>query len=538
VCVVAALGIAIELYNCRVAGRQSGWSFLSIVVAEMAEMGAAEAGNYKGVMLCNRPTEPSSAPPPLNPTVDAPSFRPVGLPAEPLGLNPAKENLVSNVLAVHDEASRRRAADGRPQQTNFLNKHRAWLAEMGRKKAELNAELQSSALAAEQKRAKFVAYTKSLRQAVRARAAELDDLGVPHAELQLHKSIPPPPQYDYGAPSEPYSAPPPPPPAPAAYKAPSKASASKPAWAMTEDEADDFEDAEAALLVDFAKDLDCARTPLTRTPLASMRARRAGARQQQQQPCRRAGSSTTPRRRAAHEALRPFLRRGSRAASAAELPCRLVLTALLLLARLSDDSYIDDLEVRQALNVIRERIDTKKAMDAVAADVDEADDKIAAAGGDWRAQFVSEWNGDDAKSTASRRAPIPRDEFGEGGATKQPEWDVSTAAGDARETRVSGAAREMAEQLLNDNPDMRAKHSVKSLASIVEKVRPRTRSRGSSLGARAWRCAWRARASACQALALPRSARTRRLSRHRARRPLRDTAALVAAARLRVLRAP
>jgi len=358
----------------------------------MAEMGAAEAGNYKGVMLCNRPTEPSSAPPPLNPTVDAPSFRPVGLPAEPLGLNPAKENLVSNVLAVHDEASRRRAADGRPQQTNFLNKHRAWLAEMGRKKAELNAELQSSALAAEQKRAKFVAYTKSLRQAVRARAAELDDLGVPHAELQLQKSIPPPPQYDYGAPSEPYSAPPPPPPAPAAYKAPSKASASKPAWAMTEDEADDFEDAEAALLVDFAKDLDY-------------------------------------------------------------------------------DSYIDDLEVRQALNVIRERIDTKKAMDAVAADVDEADDKIAAAGGDWRAQFVSEWNGDDAKSTASRRAPIPRDEFGEGGATKQPEWDVSTAAGDARETRVSGAAREMAEQLLNDNPDMRAKHSVKSLASIVEKSR-------------------------------------------------------------------
>jgi len=48
---------------------------------------------------------------------------------------------------------------------------------------------------------------------------------------------------------------------------------------------------------------------------------------------------------------------------------------------------------------------------------------------------------------------------------------VSTAAGDARETRVSGAAREMAEQLLNDNPDMRAKHSVKSLASIVEKSR-------------------------------------------------------------------
>ena len=72
--------------------------------------GAAEAGNYKGVMLCTRPADTAAAKPVLNPAVDAPSFRPVGLPAEPLGLNPAKENLVSNVLAVHDEASRRRAA--------------------------------------------------------------------------------------------------------------------------------------------------------------------------------------------------------------------------------------------------------------------------------------------------------------------------------------------------------------------------------------------------------------------------------------------
>ena len=74
------------------------------------EGGAAEAGNYKGVMLCNRPAEPTSAAQHmLTPSVDAPSFRPVGLSAEPLGLNPAKENLVSNVAAMHDEAARRRA---------------------------------------------------------------------------------------------------------------------------------------------------------------------------------------------------------------------------------------------------------------------------------------------------------------------------------------------------------------------------------------------------------------------------------------------
>ena len=73
----------------------------------MGDMGA-EAGNYKGVMLCNRPTDGASqpggpGPQHLTPAIDAPSFRPVGLPAEPLGLNPAKENLVSNVLASYRE---------------------------------------------------------------------------------------------------------------------------------------------------------------------------------------------------------------------------------------------------------------------------------------------------------------------------------------------------------------------------------------------------------------------------------------------------
>lgn len=350
------------------------------------EGGAAEAGNYKGVMLCNRPTEPTSAAQHhLSPAVDAPSFRPVGLPAEPLGLNPAKENLVSNVLAVHDEASRRRAAAPGPERTNFLNRHKAWLHEMGQKKAELNRELQESAAAAEAKRAKFVAYTKSLRKAVRARAAELDEMGLPHAEPALHKSEPPAAQPAY--------APPPamPPPPPAAKPGPSKAPAapSKPAWAMTEEEADEMEDAEALALVDFAKDLDY-------------------------------------------------------------------------------DSYIDDLEVRQALQVIRERIDTQKALEAVAANVEESEDKIAAAGGDWRAQFLAEWN-DDAKSTASKRAPIPGlPTFDEPGATGKPEWDASTNAGDKRDG-VSGSARAMAEQLLAADPDLKAKHSVKSLASIVDK---------------------------------------------------------------------
>ena len=160
-------------------------------------------------------------------------------------------------------------------------------------------------------------------------------------------------------------------------------------WAMTEEEADELEDAEAAALVDFAKDLDY-------------------------------------------------------------------------------DSYIDDLEVRQALQVIRERIDTQKALEMQAATVEAAEEELAAAGGDWRAQFLSEWN-NDAASTASKRAPIPRAAMAEGGDTK-PDWDASTNAGDKERSLVSGTARAMAEQMLMENPDMKAKHSVKSLASMVDKA--------------------------------------------------------------------
>ena len=76
--------------------------------------GGATGGvqNYKGVMLCNRPAD--DAPPTVNPAVEAPRFRPGGLASEPIGLNPAKENLVSNMLAVHVEPnhSHHRNRDG------------------------------------------------------------------------------------------------------------------------------------------------------------------------------------------------------------------------------------------------------------------------------------------------------------------------------------------------------------------------------------------------------------------------------------------
>ena len=274
-----------------------------------------------------------------------------------------------------------------------MDKHKAWLADMAKKKALLNHELQASALAAEDKRKKFVAYTRSLRMAVRERAAQMELEGIPHAEPQLYKDLGPQPtqqQYYEPPPPQPTYAPPPP-------RASAAAATKKPAWAMTEVEAEEVEDEEAEALVEFAKDLDY-------------------------------------------------------------------------------DSYIDDLEVRQALGVIRERIDAQKAAEAVAAAVEEAEDKIAAAGGDWRSQFLAEWNGDDAASVrtgGSRRTGFTGSQAAGGaaaGAGGQPDWDSSTNAGDrSKGGPVNPDARAMAEQLMMENPELAQKHSLRSLTAVVDK---------------------------------------------------------------------
>ena len=204
--------------------------------------GGATGGvqNYKGVMLCNRPAD--DAPPEVNPAMEAPRFRPGGLASEPIGLNPAKENLVSNMQAVEAEAARRRAEDPeRLAPDTVMTKHKRWLAEMARKKEALNAELADSAVHAASKRKVFEAYTKTLRQAVRERSAELDDAGVQHAYPKMRADPAPPPPA--AAAVAPRSRPP-------SSGGAKKKGPPKPKWAMTETEADDIEEEEAAALVD------------------------------------------------------------------------------------------------------------------------------------------------------------------------------------------------------------------------------------------------------------------------------------------------
>ena len=342
--------------------------------------------NYKGVMLCNRPQDDGTAAPDLNPRMDAARFRPGGLPTEAVGLNPAKENLVTNMQAVMAEAAKRRAEDPeRLAPETFLTKHRRWLADMAAKKAALSEELQKSAEAAASKRTKFEAYSKTLRKAVRERAAEYSSAGVPHTmPKQIADSAPPPAA-----------------PAPAPAPAPKgKKGKEKPKWAMTEAEVDDLEDDEALALVDFASGLDY-------------------------------------------------------------------------------DKYMDDLEVREALSVIRDRIDTQKAVDAAAEAMAEAEAEaeemtaaaIDAAGDDWRTKFLDAWNDDDdamergsvvSSTTSTKRRAEKAAKEAEGG----PDWDASTVTSEKR-AAAPMAAMEAAKELMETNPGLAAKHSLRSLASAV-----------------------------------------------------------------------
>jgi hypothetical protein len=383
--------------------------------------GADVAGNYKGVMLCNRPADsaPAFGPAHLTPTCGAPQFRPVGVAPEPLGLNPARDNPATNVAKAHEEAARRRAAAPNVGHENFLTKHRRWLSEMAKQKAALNDELEATAQAAKEKRRRFSEYCKATRDSgVRTSASvsaapaaepttQTTGEAAPDALVAEEAPVQAAPEH---AASQALTAKPP---ASAASKA--KGGKRKPKWAMTEDEADDAEDAEADALVDFASGLDYT-------------------------------------------------------------------------------SFIDDLEVRQALSVIKERIDAQKALVQAAARAEDiSEDEALAAmaeasaldGDDWKASFLSKWNAvhreEDAESVRSggSRASKQAGGIASGETQQQPDWDSSTNAGDRVSRGPPATAVEMARSLLETNPDLASKHSLRSLAAVVQTATGKVRT-GSS----------------------------------------------------------
>jgi len=282
---------------------------------------------------------------------------------------------------------------------------------MAKQKAELNDKLEATAHAAKEKRRRFSEYCKATRDsgirtsmtASAAPAAEptTQSTGEVAAARAPEEETPRPASAERAAAQAPVAKLPVAN-LPARAAAKTKGATNKPKWAMTEEEADDADHAEADALVDFASGLDYT-------------------------------------------------------------------------------SFIDDLEVRQALSVIKERIDAQKALVQAAARAEEIseDEALAAVaeasaldGDDWKASFLNKWNAahgeDDVESVRSGGSRASRRAGGQAVGETHPNWDSSTNAGDRVSRGPPATAVEMAKSLLESNPDLASKHSLRSLAAVVQ----------------------------------------------------------------------
>lgn len=174
-------------------------------------------GNFKGVMLCNRPTdEPTRAmggggdgdfQPAFKPTISATE-------GEPLGINPCKKFEKSDVKSCGPSAA--------------LRRHVRWLRELQQQMKEERDQVEDDDRAALDRKEKMKVVFEKQRETVRQMMADRDNVQKDHLETALA-------------------------PKPKASAAKAKA---KPLWAMTVQEKDEFEEDEAEDLINFAENLD------------------------------------------------------------------------------------------------------------------------------------------------------------------------------------------------------------------------------------------------------------------------------------------
>ncbi|KAG8456956.1 hypothetical protein KFE25_011314 [Diacronema lutheri] len=136
-------------------------------------------GNYKGVMLCNRPDDGATAPggarasrgAGVRPSdADGPVFLPPGFQADRLGLNPARDNTVTNVVARAAElAEMRHERRHKERNGNYMYRHRKWLAQLGDSKRTAADTAAADGARASELRAKLAASAVAFRNRLRRR---------------------------------------------------------------------------------------------------------------------------------------------------------------------------------------------------------------------------------------------------------------------------------------------------------------------------------------------------------------------------------
>lgn len=335
----------------------------------------ASIGNYKGVMLCNRPNEFGQVQKPER-QGKQPFISRVD-PKEKIGLNPTKKIIVVQ----------KRKAD-----TNgILTRHKRYLKMLQEKKLIEKLEKENNDVAKDQTTKKFKEQTALQRKKITTLKTDQPKTSTPPAFTQAKeesKIIGALTKDNLLKNEEQYSN---------KAKPAKKAAKQKPAWAKTEEQLNKEQEDEIDDLIEFAYDLDY-------------------------------------------------------------------------------EKYMEDLEVRQALALIKERVLEIKKDD------------------EWRDNIAKEWNdadqanpnegtnrqrNDDAQSVASIRTSVTgrskmsrkseiMDEIKRDDRRKE-EWDASTQGERKKQTVEERLATKLADQILENNPNLKGIHSKTSMRKMLEK---------------------------------------------------------------------
>ena len=213
-------------------------------------------GNYKGVMLCNRPFGgvAAAAHKAISGGDGNVPFRSAVIPHEPLGLNPSRER-------------RAMIRIDRKKKNSALSRHKKWLKQLQKAKEQFQEQAIIEENAKEERRRKFAAQQAALRAEVRntvedavdevdalemaatklAEAEEINDRAI-EAEMRKLNMYEQKNQEENEGKEEQILG--------KAQLKRANNNKSKPAWALTENQKDQLEDEEADDLMDFANNLD------------------------------------------------------------------------------------------------------------------------------------------------------------------------------------------------------------------------------------------------------------------------------------------
>jgi len=219
--------------------------------------GNGGVGNYKGVMLCNRPFAGSTGAAKESNGGEKSAFT-CGVVPESIGVNVSITNLEKHIR--------------RPKKETAITKHRKWLADLQKTKESLENQYAEELRRKKESQAKFAEREAKIRQKVRGMLRggdednsdgydqdnkNNDDRSADSKEQSsVHYELPGQPETESDAGSSEYKK----------NKSKSKSKANRPAWALTETAAKDDEDmfgdnlqGDEASLLAFASSLDIDR---------------------------------------------------------------------------------------------------------------------------------------------------------------------------------------------------------------------------------------------------------------------------------------